>query len=41
MTKYKMDCPAGTYESDSFFALGWAILTHRLWHLFQGHGFID
>jgi hypothetical protein len=36
-----MDCPAGTYESDSFIGLGWLILSHRLWHLFHGHGFID
>lgn len=41
MKKYRMDCSAGSYEAESFIALGWLILTHRLQHFFKGHGFID
>jgi hypothetical protein len=41
MKKYRMDCPAGSYTANNYFALGWAILSHRLWHFFQGHGFVD
>jgi hypothetical protein len=36
-TRYMMKCPAGEYKSDSWIGLGWAILTHRMWHVWK-HG---
>lgn len=34
---YCMVCPQGQYVTKSWISLGWAVLTHRLWHLFK-HG---
>jgi hypothetical protein len=34
---YTMLCFEGKYEARSWFGLGWAIFTHRLWHLWN-HG---
>ncbi len=34
---YLMVCPAGQYQSKSWISLGFAILKHRMWHLFK-HG---
>lgn len=34
---YSMLCYEGKYESSSWLGLGWAIFTHRLWHLWN-HG---
>ena len=34
---YIMECLAGTYVSTSWLGLGWEILKHRFWHLFN-HG---
>ena len=39
--RYRMDCDAGYYESDSWIGLGMLILTHRLWHLLNHGRFID
>ena len=41
MRKYRMDCPAGSYEAGSWLALGWAIFTHRLHHLFHHGKWVD
>ena len=43
MTKreYKMECDSGYYVANSFWALGWLILKHRLWHWSRGDGWID
>lgn len=38
---YTMVCWAGEYKSNSWIGLGWAILTHRLWHLFKDGSFKD
>ena len=32
---------AGSYTSDSLLGLAWAVLTHRLWHLWRGDGWVD
>lgn len=34
---YCMACPQGRYVAHSWISLGWAILRHRIWHLFK-HG---
>jgi hypothetical protein len=39
--KYRMDCEAGYYESDSWIGLGYEIITHRLWHLYKHKKFMD
>ena len=38
---YKMECNTGYYESDSWFRLGYMILSHRLWHLFKHKRWMD
>lgn len=37
VTIYSMTCSAGSYQAGSWLALGWAVLTHRIWHLWK-HG---
>jgi hypothetical protein len=39
--QYTMVCSAGRYDADSWLGLGWAIITHRLWHLWKDHSFKD
>lgn len=34
---YSMVCAEGKYEANSWLGLGWAVFTHRLWHLWK-HG---
>jgi len=38
---YTMECEEGVYHSESWLGLGWAILTHRLWHLWNDGSFKD
>ena len=38
---YSMSCPEGEYRAHSWLGLGWAILTHRLWHLWHDHRWMD
>ena len=38
---YIMECEAGVYHAESWLGLGWAILTHRLWHLWNDGSFKD
>ena len=35
--QYTMKCRAGEYYSEGYFQLGWEILKHRCWHLWN-HG---
>lgn len=35
--EFRYKCNAGVYETDSYFALGWMIFSHRCWHLWN-HG---
>jgi hypothetical protein len=39
--KYYMNCGQGYYESSSWLNLGWTILKHRLYHLFNHGKFMD
>lgn len=41
LPEYIMVCQAGEYRSNSWIGLGWAILTHRLWHLWKHGSFMD
>ena len=38
---YTMTCPEGEYRAHSWLGLGWAILTHRVWHLWHDHKWMD
>lgn len=40
-TTYTMVCSHGEYCSYSWIGLGWAILTHRLQHLWNDHKWMD
>ncbi len=40
-TTYTMVCSNGEYCSCSWIGLGWAILTHRLRHLWNDHKWMD
>ena len=40
-TTYTMVCACGEYCSCSWIGLGWAILTHRLHHLWNDHRWMD
>jgi len=39
--KYNLVVSAGNYYANSIPGLLWAVFTHRVWHLSQGHGWID
>jgi hypothetical protein len=39
--RYRLVVPEGSYEADSLVGLLWEIVSHRLWHFFQGDGWID
>lgn len=41
LTRYRMTCPAGTYSANSWIGLGWAVLRHRLWHLWHHKTWMD
>jgi hypothetical protein len=38
---YTMVCAEGKYEASSWLGLGWAIFTHRLWHLWNHRKWTD
>jgi len=38
---YTMTCPEGEYRTRSWLGLGWAVLTHRLWHLWHDGRWMD
>jgi|Laugresu1bdmlbsd_1035121.scaffolds.fasta_scaffold96486_2 hypothetical protein len=38
---YTMRCRAGEYQSSSWIGLGWSILKHRLWHVYNDGKFMD
>lgn len=38
---YTMTCPEGGYQARSWLGLGWAVLTHRLWHLWHDRRWMD
>jgi hypothetical protein len=38
---YVMFCPEGQYAAKSWIGLGWAILRHRMWHLWKHHRWMD
>jgi len=38
---YSMQCPEGSYQSDTWLGLGWDILMHRLGHLWRNGSFMD
>ena len=38
---YSMVCEEGVYHAESWLGLGWAIFTHRLWHLWHDGSFKD
>lgn len=40
-TEYTMTCPEGYYKTKTWIGLGWAILCHRMWHLYKHHRFMD
>lgn len=39
--QYIMMCSAGRYDAESWLGLGWAIITHRLMHLWKDGSFKD
>lgn len=39
--QYSMVCEEGRYDAESWLGLGWAIFTHRLWHLWNDGSFKD
>ena len=39
--KYKLACEAGEYRSNWVIGILWAMLTHRMWHLCRGDGWVD
>jgi len=38
---YIMVCPEGNYVAESWIKLGWAIFSHRLWHLWKHKRWMD
>jgi hypothetical protein len=38
---YVMLCPNGQYVAKSWLGLGWAILRHRMWHLWKDRKWMD
>jgi hypothetical protein len=39
--KYKLIVREGYYKSNSLMLLIYELIKHRLWHLFNGHGWRD
>ena len=39
--RYNLVVKNGVYYSDEFLGLFWAVMTHRLWHLFTHRRWID
>ena len=39
--KYKLIVKTGSYKSNSLIGLFFEMTRHRLWHLFNGDGWVD